>query len=190
MKEQNAQEDAIIESMRVTADAHKHRLDILDDLTMIRDAQNEILETIVATKSNQLKHELRDKVVMRLDALKQLEQSVTAGVQSTMVNAATEKVRGNVGNMKKAALDSAFAAIADPTAAGSDPVANEYNAVIKAFAEKAAAAKDTPIELTAAEQAEVEDELRAMIRKEGLTDDEATALGWVIKAPTSVSPAV
>lgn len=190
LKEQNAQEDAIIESMRVTADAHKHRLDILDDLTMIRDAQNEILETIVATKSNQLKHELRDKVVMRLDALKQLEQSVTAGVQATMVNAATEKVRGNVDTMKKAALDSAFAAIADPTAAGSDPVANEYNAVIKAFAKKAAAAKDTPIELTAAEQAEVEDELRAMIRKEGLTDDEATALGWVIKAPASVSPAV
>ena len=107
-----------------------------------------------------------------------------------MVNAATEKVRGNVDTMKKAALDSAFAAIADPTAAGSDPVANEYNAVIKAFAKKAAAAKDTPIELTAAEQAEVEDELRAMIRKEGLTDDEATALGWVIKAPASVSPAV
>lgn len=190
LKEQNAQEDAIIESMRVTADAHRHRLDILDDLTMIRDAQNEILETIVATKSNQLKHEIRDKMVLRLDALKQLEQSVTADVQSTMVDAATEKVRANVESMKKAALDSAFAAIADQNAVINDPVSNEYGAVLKAFAEKAAAAKDTPIELSAAEQAEVEDELRAMIRKEGLTDDEATALGWVIKAPASVSPAV
>ena len=190
LKEQNAQEEAIIESMRVTADAHRHRLDILDDLSMIRDAQNEILETIVSTKSNQLKHELRDKMVVRLDALKQLEQSVTAGVQSTMVDAATNKVLANVGSMKKKALDSAFAAIANPDAAGSDPVADEYNAVIKEFAAKAAKAKDTPIELSAAEQAEVEDELRAMVRKEGLTDDEAAALGWVIKAPTSVSPAI
>ena len=129
-------------------------------------------------------------MVLRLDALKQLEQSVTADVQSTMVNAATEKVRANVESMKKAALDSAFAAITDQNAVINDPVTNEYGTVLKAFAEKAAAAKDTAIELSAAEQAEVEDELRAMIRKEGLTDDEATALGWVIKAPTSVSPSV
>ena len=62
-------------------------------------------------------------------------------------------------------------------------------AVIKEFAAKAAKAKDTPIELSAAEQAEVEDELRAMARKK-FDGDEAAALGWIIKAPTSVSPAI
>ena len=52
-----------------------------------------------------------------------------------MVDAATNKVRANVGKEKESA-DSAFAAIANPDAAGSDPVADEYNAVIKEFVQR------------------------------------------------------
>jgi len=169
MKEQHAQENAIIASMQVTADAHKRQVEIAEDLSAIREAQASVMEAIVAAKSSKLRHELRAEVVSKLNNIKQTEAQVTSGIQAGLVEAATEQVRGQVSGMKKKALDSAFAALADPDApAAADPVTAAYNNIFSQFAKNMKDAEGKDIELSAEAQAEVKAELDSIARRDGL----------------------
>ena len=168
-KEQLAQEEAIISSMQVTADAHRRQVEIRADLEAIRDAQAEIMDSIVAAKSSQLKHELRAEIVSKLDNIVQMEKQITAGIQSGLVASATEQVRADVGSMKKQALDSAFAALADPNSApGQDPVTEAYNAIFANFSKNMKASEGKDVELSADAQAEIASDMEAVARRDGL----------------------
>ena len=169
MKEQHAQENAISASMQVTADAHKRQVEIAGDLAAIREAQASVMDAIVAAKSSKLQHELRAEIVSKLNNIKGTETTVTSGIQAGLVESATAQVRDQVAGMKKEALDSAFAALADPNApAAADPVTAAYNTIFTNFSKnmKDAAGKD--IELAAEVQAEIKAELEAIARRDGL----------------------
>ena len=168
-KEQHAQEEAIISSMQVTADAHRRQVEISAHLAQIRDAQAGVMDSIVGAKSSQLKHELRAEIVSKLDNILVMEKQVTAGIQSGLVASATEQVRADVDGMKKQALDSAFAALADPSsAAGQDPVTDAYNAVFANFSKNMKAADGKDVDLSADAQTEIAADLEAIARRDGL----------------------
>jgi len=155
--------------MQVTADAHRRQVEIRADLEAIRDAQAEIMDSIVAAKSSQLKHELRAEIVSKLDNIVQMEKQITAGIQSGLVASATEQVRADVGSMKKQALDSAFAALADPNSApGQDPVTEAYNAIFANFSKNMKASEGKDVELSADAQAEIASDMEAVARRDGL----------------------
>lgn len=169
IKEQHAQENAIIESMQVTADAHKRQVEIADDLAAIREAQTSVMDAIVAAKSSKLQHELRAEIVSKLNNVKATETTATSGIQAGLVESATAQVRDQVAGMKKQALDSAFAALADPNApAAADPVTEAYNTIFSNFSKNMKDAAGKEIELGAEVQAEIKAELEAIARRDGL----------------------
>ena len=104
-------------------------------------------------------------------------------IKDALVNATTEKVRAAVASddIKAAALDQAFKAIADPNApAGEDAVANLYSSAFKEFNDRVQKLSAEPQALSPELQAELLEEMKSVARREGLED-------LPLEAPTHIS---
>jgi hypothetical protein len=171
-KDQNAQEDLIIDAMEVTKGAHQRQTAIFEDIQAIYEAQKVVMESLVAAKTNELGHIVRASVVQKLDNVVTQESRMTATIQSNLVDAATEQVRTSVtgDRAKTMALENAFAAIADPTAAstGKDPVSSIYSKFFNDFNARLADASANETELSAELRAEMEAEMKSVAARDGL----------------------
>ena len=171
-KDQNAQEDLIIDAMEVTKGAHQRQTAIFEDIQAIYEAQKVVMDSLVAAKTNELGHIVRASVVQKLDNVVTQESRMTATIQSNLVNAATEQVRTSVtgDRAKTMALENAFAAIADPTAAstGKDPVSSIYSKFFNDFNARLAEASANETELSAELRAEMEAEMKSVAARDGL----------------------
>lgn len=183
--EQLAQEDAIIQAMKVTRDAHARQTEIYGDIKSIFEAQQELMDIITASKSKELKHKLRDQVVSRLDNLVAIEERAVLQIKDDLVNKTTEKVRAAIttDEIKKAALDQAFKAIADPSApAGEDPVAALYTKSFQEFNARVQQLAAEPVELTPEIKAEALAEMKAVAAREDVGADIVNA----VEIPTHI----
>jgi hypothetical protein len=177
-KEQNAQEEAIVESMVVTKAAHERQTAIYEDIKAIFEAQKELMDTIVSGKSNQLQHDFRAQIQSKLNNIVSEEAGLTADVQSGLVAAATERVTAQISSdaAKKVALEQAIAAIANPDAStGKDQVSDLYASVFADFAKSLAAAKEKEQTLSAQVQAAVAENIAEVARRDGLDFTSASA---------------
>ena len=171
-KDQNAQEDLIIDAMEVTKEAHTRQTAIFEDIQAIYEAQKVVMDALVTAKNNELGHIVRSSVVQKLDYVVTQESRMTATIQSNLVDNATKTVRKKVTGekAKTLALENAFAAIADPdgVAKGQDPVSAIYSEFFSGFNTRLAAAKATPTELSAELRAQMEADMTAAARRDGL----------------------
>ena len=130
------------------------------------------MSTIVEAKSNQLKHTVRDGLVAKLEATISEESRLTGAIQAGLVESATAQVRAEVTSdaVKNAALEQAFAAIADPTApaAGEDPVAAIYSKAFADFDAKVKSLQSKEFELSAEVQKEMKEAMDAVRVRDGL----------------------
>lgn len=171
-RDQNAQEDLIIDAMQVTKAAHERQTAIFEDIQAIYEAQKVVMDALVTAKSNELGHMVRASVVQKLDNVSTQESRMTATIQSNLVEAATEQVRTSVtgDRAKTMALENAFAAIADPDApvTGKDPVSSIYSKFFSDFHTRLAEASANDTELSAELRAEMEAEMTTVARRDGL----------------------
>ena len=130
------------------------------------------MDALVTAKNNELGHIVRSSVVQKLDYVVTQESRMTATIQSNLVDNATKTVRKKVTGekAKTLALENAFAAIADPdgVAKGQDPVSAIYSEFFSGFNTRLAAAKATPTELSAELRAQMEADMTAAARRDGL----------------------
>jgi hypothetical protein len=172
LAEQNAQEMAMVQAMKSTQAAHQRQTEIHADINAIFEAQQELMATIVDAKSNELKHTVREGLVAKLDATVMEESRMTGAIQAGLVEAATAQVRSEVSSdaVKTAALEQAFASIADPTApaAGEDPVAAIYSKAFADFDAKVKSLQASEFELTAEVQQEMKEAMDAVRARDGL----------------------
>ena len=169
--EQHAQEDSIIDAMELTRAAHERQTAIYQDIQNIFEAQQSLMDSIVVAKSRELAHVMRAQVVAKLDTVVAEEARFTQSIQGGLVDAATAKVRTAVADekVKTAALEQAFAAIADPTApAGADPVSAVYSQVFSDFNAKLQAAAGEAQTLSAEAKAQMLEEMKSVARRDGL----------------------
>lgn len=172
LAEQNAQEMAMIKAMKSTQAAHQRQTEIHADINAIFEAQQELMAVIVEAKSNELKHTVRDGLVTKLDATVAEESRMTATIQAGLVESATASVRDAMSSdaVKSAALEQAFAAIADPNAppAGEDPVAAIYSKAFADFDTKVKKLQSEEFELSAEVQKEMKEAMDAVAARDGL----------------------
>jgi len=184
--DQNAQEDLIIDAMKVTKEAHTRQTAIYDDIQAIHDAQKVVMAALVTAKSNELGHLIRAQTVARLDSVVNEEGRMTQTIQRHLVEAATKQVRTSVKGerAKTMALENAFAAIADPTAPlkGKEPVSAIYSKFFSDFNVRLAEAQAQGDHAVSAElKAEMENQMKSVAQREGLDWSKLN-----VSAPTTV----
>eukprot|EP00904_Undaria_pinnatifida_P009408 jgi/Undpi1/5598/HiC_scaffold_2.g00874.m1 len=135
-------------------------------------------------------HMRRDKTVKLLEALKATKIKRVAELRSGEIAMAMTEVVAKVSadkKLKKAALDNALQALADPTkAAKVDPVSQAFAQYWKQKAVDMEKNKDKPITLTPAQLAATEGDIKAACEKVGM--DPAQLLASLPKTYTAATP--
>jgi len=182
LKEHHAIEDAQIEAVKVTLAAHQVQTTILADIEAIAVEQKDLMETVVASTTLQLKHNIRNEFVRKLDALVQEETTLANSVQTTLVEKATEKITAAYteggDKLKADALTQAMDALAGKPS--SDSISGMYSSFLKDFQANLDAAKNTPQTLPAEVVASIEADMEAIKRRDDL-------VGITVAAPTTIT---
>jgi hypothetical protein len=187
LKEQNALEDAQIAATKLAIAAHERQTDVYKDIQQIFEGQRALMDTIVATSTNRVKHDVRNKTQRLLDQLVTVEQSASDTVQKDMVESATKRVQAVFAKGKPAlkakALNQALKMLKNPKAKPEkkkDLVGAAYSKYFAAFRKKADGMKKKPIELKPAVQAVGAESAKTFTR---ITDLEKLK----VKVPSSVT---
>jgi len=177
-KEQNELEDKEIDGVKATIAAHKMQEEVFEDLTQLFEAQKGIQAELATTAENQLKHQVRDAVVSRLNSMAALEQKYADELRSEVVAKATDSVRATYSSdssLKSSALANAIAALGNPEKAKKDTTVGDlYSKYLKGFSSKVASAQGKEVELSAADKAAIKETLGTILRREGVDESLAT----------------
>merc|ERR1711871_1231828 len=116
LEEQNKAEEAEIEALTLVRALHEKQTTVHGDMAAVFAAQSELMDSLVAAKSNKLKHDVKGQVTRMLDSLVVQEANTQREVQSRLVEAAVAAVRAQAtaDAMKASALDEAMQTIANP----------------------------------------------------------------------------
>ncbi|TMW63813.1 hypothetical protein Poli38472_002754 [Pythium oligandrum] len=176
LSEHNAVEDANIQLAKETLDTHKAMLNIHEDIAAVAEAHKEAVKLMCEVQSYKLRHKTRETFVKNLESIRQIEASYNVELQKAMVANATGKVRAQLEkgdkNVKAAAFKHALDILAEaPTEEGkTDDVAALFAKELRAYAESLESKQGEVITLTAAEQAELQADLDAYMKRFDLED--------------------
>lgn len=174
MAEHNALEDEAIQGTKDVVSAHEARVALLSQLQVVASAQKEALDELQAAKSMQLKYVVRDNIVKMLDTLVAKDEQTNALLSSKMVTEAAASVAAKFDDpkVKDKALKEAIDILSSPD---KNPkiVAGFYADFFKA---KATSAKKAGNEITLSPeaQAEINDEIIALMKRDNLAGPPVT----------------
>jgi len=173
-KEQNLLEDAQIAATKLAIEAHQKQATVFGDIQAVFEGQAGLMNMIVQTQSNKLKHDIRNKTVRQLDHLITAQQTAKARYERELVEKATVSVRKvfsspKAAKIKAKALENALAILKDPKAVSQkDPVSalfSKYFAVVKKKADKV---KGKDVTLSVKAKAAGLEAAKAVARRDGL----------------------
>lgn len=174
-KEQSALEDANINAIKATLDAHKSQANLFETINSLYEAQAAVIKEAGEVVPQRLQHSARDAVVSKLDALVTLEQNVKTEITGKLVAKATSSVKeaytsgADSGKLKTAALDAAFAALSSPEGAKKDATVGKlYQNFFSSFRAEQEAKKGSTVELTAEQKTAIKDAAESLALREGV----------------------
>jgi hypothetical protein len=181
LSEHNLVEDANIALAKETLATHAALLNIHEDIAAVADAHKEAVELMCQVQAAKLRHKTRDTFVKNLESIREIEASYNLELQKSMVSNATKKVRAIVEkgdkNLKAAAFKHALDIISqtDVDESKEDDIAALFSKELRAYAEGLEAKQGQVVQLTAAEQKELQADLDAYMKRFDLEDAAFTA---------------
>uniref|UniRef100_A0A7S3V2W9 ATP synthase subunit b n=1 Tax=Aplanochytrium stocchinoi TaxID=215587 RepID=A0A7S3V2W9_9STRA len=171
LKEHQALEDAQIDAVKLALDAHKRQTAVYEDIKMIFEGQKVLMDEVVDAAGKRLKHEVRANFVRKLETVADAEAAAGASLQGSMVDSATEYVsnayKSDEGNLTSNALNSALAAIADPSQS-KDEVGDIYKAYFAKARKNWEDAHGKEVDLDAATIEAATEAMAAAAKRDGL----------------------
>jgi len=175
LKEHHAVENLQIAEVEATLATHKAVLSANDDIKAIYDQQKTLMADMVVATELKLQHKLRDRVVTKLNNIVAGEAQLAAGVQNTLVNAATAHVTDafekDTGKLSGAALTYAMEALSGKDV-GTDAVGGMYQKFVSDFGAEVNKINGTEVALSPEIIAKITDDLESIKRRDGLEDIE------------------
>jgi hypothetical protein len=170
LAEHNAVEDANIELAKETLETHKAMLNIHEDIAAVAEAHKAAVELMCEVQSAKLRHKTRETFVKNLESIRQIEASYNFELQKAMVATATKNVRAVLEkgdkNIKAAAFKNALDVLSQVEGEDKeDDVAALFAKELRAYATSLEAKQGQVIQLTAAEQAELQADLDAYMKR-------------------------
>lgn len=176
LTEHNAAEDANIALAKQTLATHEDQLELVEDIHAVQAAHKEAVQLMCKVEAAKLRHEIRDIFVKNLNSIIGYESQYSARMQKTMVEYATSKVREvvSVGDetLKAAAFTNALnildGNVASGGSDGKDPMVSLFCTHLRAYAEGLEAQVGNVVQLTDAEQQELQLELNGFMKRHEL----------------------
>lgn len=170
LAEHNAVEDANIELAKETLETHKSLLNIHEDIAAVAGAHKAAVELMCEVQAYKLRHKTRETFVKNLESIRQIEASYNYELQKAMVAVATKNVRAVLEkgdkNVKAAAFKNALDVLAQvDTGNKEDDVAALFAKELRAYAESLEAKQGQVVTLTEDEQAELQADLDAYMKR-------------------------
>jgi len=170
MKEHNEIEDKVIKQITGDIETLKADLGVADSYREINAIREETYGKLSAVGAIKPKYDFKAHVERMIDMIAAEEASATEKKKTALMEEATAAVTAEFSSnkaLKKAALDSAIAAIKGASAkSGADPVQAEF---VKFFQAKAAGAKKTDAEESKAEREALIAKMNSLANNEGLS---------------------
>lgn len=167
-------EQAEIEAAKVHLAAHKEQTLIFNDIKGLFDSQLQVIDNLVESTDNELKHQVREQYVKRLDGLVAMENKVSDENKKAMISKAISTVTSaysgdQARDLKANALNAALTALSNPVGAKKDDTVGKlYSAFFADANKKLHATKGKPVKLSAEELKEGAEVAEAFGRREGL----------------------
>lgn len=179
--EHNLVEDANIALAKETLSTHASLLNIHEDIAAVAEAHKEAVALMCQVQAAKLRHKTRDTFVKNLESIREIESSYNLELQKSMVSSATKNVRAVVEKGDKALKAAAFKhaldiiAQSDVDEGKEDDIAALFAKELRTYAEGLEAKQGTVVQLTAAEQKELQADLDAYMKRFDLEDAEFVA---------------
>lgn len=176
LSEHNAVEDANIALAKETLATHEAMLSIHEDIAAVAEAHKEAVALMCEVQAYKLRHKTRETFVKNLESIREIEATYKMELQKSMVAAATKNVRATIEKGDKALKAAAFKhavdilANTDADEGKEDDVAVLFSKELRAYAEGLEAKQGQVIQLTAAEQEELQADLDAYMKRFNLED--------------------
>jgi len=176
LKEHKAAEEAEIEAVRVTMEAHQRQTAVFKDIQELFDAQKSVMDKLVETSDARLAHGVRDTFIKKLNTLVSLDSKTSETSRKILIEKATESVKNAYlaskdASLKNKALDAALAALSSPESAKKDDTVGQlYTQYFAQFGKKMKDASAKPVELTPQAAAEISEAVANVARRDGLEE--------------------
>lgn len=170
MEEHNKIEDANISAVQAVIDAHKKRLNLLEDLESIAAESKACVSKLEAAKSSELKFAMRDDIESKLINMASREEMILQKISSQLTSNAKAQVTAQFKASDKAkasSLDAALAAL-NGKPSSTNPVKELYTNYFKDYTKYLTTNAGKVVNLTAEQTAHVNEEIKAIQKKEGL----------------------
>lgn len=174
--EHNLVEDANIALAKETLATHESLLSIHEDIAVVADAHKDAVALMCEVQAAKLRHKTRETFVKNLESIREIEASYNLELQKSMVASATKKVRAVVEkgdkNLKAAAFKHALDILSqtDVDESKEDDIAALFAKELRAYAEGLEAQQGQVVQLSAAEQKELQADLDAYMKRFDLED--------------------
>jgi hypothetical protein len=118
--EHSAQEDKVIDAVTSLMDAHRDRINGLQDMKLLYQTNMQLCDMIAETKTMELQHLLRVEVSKRIENAANSEEQFKIKMQSLLVDKATDQVKSKLQNkeLQTQALNEALAFASDSSKKG------------------------------------------------------------------------
>jgi len=179
--EHNLVEDANIALAKETLSTHASLLNIHEDIAAVAEAHKEAVALMCQVQAAKLRHKTRETFVKNLESIREIESSYNLELQKSMVSSATKNVRAVVEKGDKALKAAAFKhaldiiAQTDVDESKEDDIAALFAKELRTYAEGLEAKQGTVVQLSAAEQKELQADLDAYMKRFDLEDAEFVA---------------
>jgi hypothetical protein len=176
LSEHNAVENANIALAKETLGTHEAMLSIHEDIAVVAEAHKEAVALMCEVQAYKLRHKTRETFVKNLESIREIEATYNQELQKSMVAAATKNVRATIEKGDKALKAAAFKhavdilANTDADEGKEDDVAALFAKELRTYAESLEAKQGQVIQLTAAEQEELQADLDAYMKRFNLED--------------------
>lgn len=179
--EHNLVEDANIALAKETLATHESLLSIHEDIAAVADAHKDAVALMCEVQAAKLRHKTRETFVKNLESIREIEASYKLELQKSMVSSATKKVRAFVEKGDKTLKAAAFKHALDILSqtevdeSKEDDIAALFSKELRAYAEALEAKQGQVVQLSAAEQKELQADLDAYMKRFDLEAADFTA---------------
>jgi hypothetical protein len=181
LSEHNLVEDANIALAKETLATHESLLSIHEDIAAVADAHKDAVALMCEVQAAKLRHKTRETFVKNLESIREIEASYKLELQKSMVSSATKKVRAVVEKGDKTLKAAAFKHALDILSqtemdeSKEDDIAALFSKELRAYAEALEAKQGQVVQLSAAEQKELQADLDAYMKRFDLEAADFTA---------------
>jgi len=178
--EHSALEDEAIEELKDCVKVHEQTIEALSQISSIPVMQRSLTDRLIEAKHGEMKHNIREKFVKFLDDLVFHEEQANSIMTQTLLAQAADSVTAQFesAEIKEKALNEAIKCLESPSEK-STLVPNLFIDFLKEKSSQATAAAGTEVPLSPEAIASLNDEISAIIKREGAKDIS-------IEIPTSV----